>query len=403
MVTKSLWRPASNRSVTFFLFQVIMAKRKSDSEVQLPTKSTVTDYVINVIPKKPHQNYDRFMSQTSPSTVKSTVCLDESKMKAISELKDSGSPVKILNIKRNDDTKRSRYLSEIIISPMSMITEDDKAEVHFQLQDVEAPTYVKIKGIENLQDWTVVNVKGKLHGSLSGVVDQSCKDGSIKQMLEGALFYDETGCIYMTLWEDATTIVSEAGLSSHNIPCLTFDKVKVKVFIGSTYLSTTTETVISTCNESSLIDLRLPDRKVNAAEALDNISVDKIALVSNYSWFYVCQTCRKKLTDVSTIQNVRCSTCSTGQRIADCSTTFNIKIKPSDSSSWYTMFERVLRREFPDLEDSINSEMLSELLLSLENIKMIVDKKTNVVKEIRRESVEVENAKNEEDANKENE
>ena len=75
------------------------------------------------------------------------------------------------------------------------------------------------------------------------------------------------------------------------------------------------------------------------------------AYVSQFTLFYICQNCKKKITDLSTLKVIKCN-CNSVQRLKDCRRTYAIKIKlfPEDAVL-YTCFEDVLKKIFPDLPD----------------------------------------------------
>ena len=88
----------------------------------------------------------------------------------------------------------------------------------------------------------------------------------------------------------------------------------------------------------------------------------------------------KKITDA----NAECHFCGTLQRVADCQSTFTVKVKPTTEGEGYTLFEYVLRDGFPELPDNISASAVYEFLLSVESVMFQVNKRQKVIKEFKR-------------------
>ena len=129
-----------------------------------------------------------------------------------------------------------------------------------------------------------------------------------------------------------------------------FVNVKIREFRGEILLTTTEDTVCTsveldqpaspTADQISTEQLHtsLPDRyeKVKAA---------KIDLM-DYTAYYSCQNCFKRLSDVDTEPHQQC-VCGAYQRIEDCEKTVKIRIKINKQDQWLTMFDDALK-EFSD-------------------------------------------------------
>ena len=151
--------------------------------------------------------------------------------------------------------------------------------------------------------------------------------------------------------------------------------------MGILSLTTTSDTVISVIGEEMVLNTEAAE--IPAACFSEILEVGKIALVSNFPHFFICQNCPKKLTELITDANAECHLRGTLQRVADCQSTFTVKVKPT-TEQWYTLFEYVLRDGFPELPNNISASAVYEFLLSVESVLFQVNKRQKVIKEFKR-------------------
>ena len=99
-----IYQFSSSRSGPLFK----MAKCSLDSDFKQDS-STVSGYIKD-INSLPHMK-DRFFTislQTSPEKETSAICFDITKKKKMISFKESGSPVKLVNVRFNNDPKKTQ-------------------------------------------------------------------------------------------------------------------------------------------------------------------------------------------------------------------------------------------------------------------------------------------------------
>ena len=199
-------------------------------------------------------------------------------------------------------------------------------------------------------------------------------------MLDNSILTDETGSVKVTLWASNIKLVSQSIKQGH--PYFLFKSVKVKSFLSSPkHLATMAGSeieVLKTCPP------KLSDedqRTKNPEDHLQSVNVDRILLVSGYSEYAQCIHCKRKITDIATLSDIKCLVCGSSQRYADCNKKANVKVKVAVSNPWLTPFENVWKNVLP--EEVYGSEEVTKASLQLEFITAIVDTTSRVINEIR--------------------
>ena len=241
---------------------------------------------------------DRFFTislQTSPEKETSAICFDITKKKKMISFKESGSPVKLVNVRFNNDPKKT-HLSQVILNSQTVITTPEKSEVDFDM--TTATQFTAIESIHDVTEGTIINVKGYLVADLSSTTMRQTRDNRSIRMLEGCTLKDLNNpdtMIDLTLWEDSIDAVSKAFAEDNHV--LIFQNVRVRNFFKTQFLTTISNTTITVADDNIKPTLAmqsaLPARQHN--ERYQKISVKKVAFISHYSLYYNCQNCKKKL------------------------------------------------------------------------------------------------------------
>ena len=359
-----------------------MAKRSLGSDFKQDS-STVSGYIKD-INSLPHMK-DRFFTislQTSPEKETSAICFDITKKKKMVSFKESGSLVKLVNVRFNNDPKKT-HLSQVILNSRTVITTPEKSEVDFDM--ATATQFTAIESIHDVTEGTIINVKGYLVADLSSTTMRQTRDNRSIRMLEGCTLKDLNNpdtMIDLMLWEDSIDAVSKAFAEDNHV--LIFQNVRVRNFFQRQFLTTisnTTTTVADVDIKPTLaMQSALPARQHN--ERYQKISVKKVAFISHYSFYYNCQNCKKKVTDSTFLKNVKCDTCFAVQRLSDCNTTVTVKVTPEVEGPSYTVFEEVLCNFFTTLKPTLSADDVTDALLSASNITFTVDTMTKIVTKI---------------------
>ena len=359
-----------------------MAKRSLDSDFKQDS-STVSGYIKDI--NSLRQMKDRFFTislQTSPEKETSAICFHITKKKKMISFKESGSPVKLVNVRFNNDPKKM-HLSQVILNSRTVIATPEKSEVDFDM--ATATQFTAIESIHDVTEGTIISVKGYLVADLSSTTMCQTGDNRSIRMLEGCTLKDLNNpdtMIDLTLWEDSIDAVSKAFAEDNHV--LIFQNVRVRNFFQRQFLTTISNTTITVADDdikpTLAMQSALPARQHN--ERYQKISVKKVAFISHYSLYYNCQNCKKKVTDSTFLKNVKCDTCFAVQGLSDCNTTVTVKVTPEAEGPSYTVFEEVLCNFFTTLKPTLSADDVTDALLSASNITFTVDTMTKIVTNI---------------------
>ena len=124
---------------------------------------------------------------------------------------------------------------------------------------------------------------------------------------------------------------------------------------------------------------------IQSTDTLETIQAKQFVLVSLYTEYASCLNCKHKISDVS-VQDLKCPTCNTSQGLSDCEKKINVKVKLAVDSPWLTVFRHVWEDILPNVDGSDN--VTNALLNQLNNMTIVVDTFTRIIKEIRRNKPE---------------
>ena len=119
---------------------------------------------------------------------------------------------------------------------------------------------------------------------------------------------------------------------------------------------------------------------ISSIDILETIQVKQFMLVSSYTEYASCLNCKHKISDVS-VQDLKCPTCNTSQRLSDCENTINVKVKLTEDSQWLIQIKHVWEDILSNVNGSAN--VTNALLNQLKDMTIVVDTSTRIIKEIR--------------------
>ena len=234
-----------------------------------------------------------------------------------------------------------------------------------------APVYTIDQDLKS-SPGAVVTTEGYLLINEDEPVDQNCRDGMSKRMLDGNKLCFGESFINVTLWEDMIDFfLDNKNAGTHWFP---FINVKVRDFNQEKLLTTTSE---SACEV--VID---PPNAVPPSANIDHngtsvVRVEQVALIGDYSIYRCCINCSKKMAELSKLELQRCRACGCTQRVAECQKKVTLKLKLKlDDSNRVTAFENVLSF-FTD--DVTNADELFTAILASQNLEVTIKGQSNVL------------------------
>ena len=188
-------------------------------------------------------------------------------------------------------------LSEIVMNERSVIINPQPGEVDFErITNMAAPVYTIDQVLKSSPE-AVVTTEGYFLINEDDPVDQTCRDGMSKRMIDrNRLCFGET-FINVTLWEDMIDFVFDK--KNPGTHWFRFINVKVRDFNQEKLLTTTSE---STCEV--VID---PPNAVPPSANIDHsgtsvVRVEQVAVLGDYSIYPCCINCSKEMAELSLLQ-----------------------------------------------------------------------------------------------------
>lgn len=165
---------------------------------------------------------------------------------------------------------------------------------------------------------------------------------------EDCIIEDETGAISFHIWGPVIQHLQ-------NGKTYVFKNLTVRMYRGSTFLSTSPSTAVSSAEQSI--------EKISGPKLLENreqeVTAPKLKFASKLQVFTSCQVCHKRL-NVVMLDSIKCQQCGTRQRTTECKkeASAQICIQNGDSSDlWLSAFtshiEKLLEGSPITLQDSV--------------------------------------------------
>lgn len=191
---------------------------------------------------------------------------------------------------------------------------------------------------------------------------------------EDCVIEDQTGAIAFHVW---APILKQL----ENGKTYLFKNLTVRVFQGSTFLSTSPSTTLS-CAAQCVEEISGHKLLLNREQVL---KVQQLKFVSKLQVFSSCQICHKKLNNVF-LDSVKCQQCGTRQRTSTCKreATMQICINDGENDLWLSAFTghviKLLESSATTLHDSI--EDIEMQLMTVKDIIIRYDAQRNTVIEL---------------------
>ena len=328
-------------------------------------------YVNSYTPPKQGTNHFFFDFQT--------ICFDNTKSTIIQDYLHSGSPVKLRNIVFQDTD--SKYLAQVKLNARTIITTANNCQVEFNqkksITTDNAPV-IRVRDIQNFNDGDLVTIQALVSLSPNEPKTQKCCNGQYRLMPDNNILSDDTGSASLTLWSDNIDFIRENIEKGHKYFLL--KGIRVRTFLSTrksiTTIASSQIKVLDNCPpELSGVEPTIP-----STDTLETIHVKQFMLVSSYTEYASCLNCKCKISDVS-VQDLKCPTCNTSQRLSNCEKKIIVKVKLAVDSPWLTLFKHVWENILPNVNGSDN--VTNALLNQLKDMTIVVGTSTCIIKEIR--------------------
>ena len=331
-------------------------------------------YIRNVTPTKVSKKGNQYFSfevQQKERVVKA-VCFSPQKHKAVVESQEErGSPCKI--------TRFSPHVSEnntIWINPNTQINDAMETAIHFTKDECLKANAAacQTRNLNEIQVHQSVSIRGYIvFGDRQAEQIPSKKELTKR---EGCLV-DEFGNVPITLWNDQAISISPGYYD--------IEKIRIRQFMGIKYISSSPDTTFTKISDD-------PPPSITAKsvqDAIDSLKLDELIcdgkiISANVQIYYSCLSCSKRVL-YQQEKMLRCGSCQTRFLVKNASKTTAVKlaIKDDQDLKSYTLFtptlEAILLKHNAVNDDhrcltTIDEDMLCEIILSVEGLKLKLDK-----------------------------
>ena len=345
-------------------------------------------YVHSVSPEKVSNDgkkqYIEFKMQTGRKGYKRAVCFDKGLMSDISQLASDHSPLKMRNM--------SQTGTDIILTKRTKLEEANNSELDYEYCALPDDGNNE-KNIVHLE--YVTDAKSYPEGSLVSVTfiqtSTELKEvhygSKVSCLREKCALLDDSGWIPLTIWQAHFNSFEHGKIYA-------VGPLQVKEF-GTKYLSTTSKTTCKEIDDDVFLLEESSEVEEMIAEAMGSRTKrsEKFLFADNFSVAYLCRKCQRKITDVTTLNIMKCPSvsCKAVQRTKDCSQTATIRVafEEEGSTFWLTVKDRMLQEMLDVIKNKLgfdgeinlkSSETdIYTLVLSAEDFEVKFDANTHLL------------------------
>ena len=223
---------------------------------------------------------------------------------------------------------------------------------------------------DECSDMDLVNISAKIIS-----IEEMQIVGKDKLKLANTLISDGTETMILELWEEQTSVATEAETYS-------MEKVRVRVRNGAKRLGTTKETVMHKIVDARLENVSCDKEETNKLASTKCIKIDNINSIEKLKSFK-CVNCNKRLIQASAGLIVHCDKCDNTMRSSICEDGIWAKVVVSVNGEnvHLVLFENTLR-PFYEGKDP-NLELLLQTLLLQDNLEITFNSETKIMSTIR--------------------
>lgn len=264
-------------------------------------KVPISGYIHDTSPVKPSRNnytYFNFKFQSANGFCDG-VCFDKSLYNQVKQKDETQKSVRLSNYSLKRSLQNSNDMT-IVINKRTKI--ESISECPF---DHQAPSkrFIKISEIDNISDFTLVSVIGKVH-IRSEQSEVKVQERSVMKL--DCNIADDTSAIKLTLWDKNIPLVQEGQVYE-------IVNARVRSFQGEKYLSSNFDTIITTVKSDVRNMIVVPQLMENEESlSLNTITVNRIAGVQEIQRYAVCNSYRRRLSNLQSDLST-CDSCGLSQ------------------------------------------------------------------------------------------
>lgn len=264
-------------------------------------KVPISGYIHDTSPVKPSRNnytYFNFKFQSTNGFCDG-VCFDKSLYNQVKQKDETQKSVRLSNYSLKRSLQNSNDMT-IVINKRTKI--ESISECPF---DHQAPSkrFIKISEIDNISDFTLVSVIGKVH-IRSEQSEVKVQERSVMKL--DCNIADDTSAIKLTLWDKNIPLVQEGQVYE-------IVNARVRSFQGEKYLSSNFDTIITTVKSDVRNMIVVPQLMENEESlSLNTITVNRIAGVQEIQRYAVCNSCHRRLSNLQSDLSI-CDSCGLSQ------------------------------------------------------------------------------------------
>ena len=300
-------------------------------------------------------------------------------------------------MKQKEETQKSVRLSNYSLK-RSLQNNNDMTVVinkHTKIEgisecpfDHQAPSkrFMKISEIYDVSDFTLVSVIGKVHIRSEQSEEVKVQERSVMKL--DCNIADDTSAIKLTLWDKNIPLVLEGQVYE-------IVNARVRSFQGEKYLSSNFDTIITAVKSHERNMTVVPQLMENEDSfSLKSVIVNRIAGVQEIQRYAVCNSCRRRLSNLQSDVSV-CDSCGLSQiKTAADQTHFSVgvfiggehnvllKVLQDQVQTFIKLYnEQAESYNKINVENPTNSEIIAGFLAA-RNLKITFNSKTKLVSSI---------------------
>lgn len=309
------------------------------------------------------------------------VGFDASSHSTLKEHEDSKTAVLLSNVKENESSK------DIIYNQQSSLRIAPTFDIDFEYSpnltsppsftSVQPAVTITLAQVPTLKINQKVNVTATISLGSGKPKTVSLKATNKMTMVkEDCVLEDETGTANLHIWDEMITKVKSGSTYD-------FHNLNVKHFQGSTHLATTPITTFKEAKQQ-----RTP---VQGPALLENpekeVEVPKFKFVNKLSIFVACQSCKRKITEMSQQKYIKCKNCGVRQRQEECKrdASVQLKVEVDGQEMWLTAFTETIESLLAvskDVSLMSDSDTIEELLMDLHDINFSYNANRNIITKV---------------------
>ena len=218
-------------------------------------------------------------------------------------------------MKQKDETQKSVRLSNYSLKRSLHNSNDMTIAVNKRTKiesisecpfDHKAPPkrFRKISEIGDISDFTLVSVIGRVH-IRSEQSEVKVQERSVMKL--DCNIADDTSAIKLTLWDKNIPLVQEGQVYE-------IVNARVRSYQGEKYLSSSFDTIITTVRSEDARNMKVVSQLMEDEESIseNTIIVSRIGGVQEIQRYAVCNSCRRKLSNLQSDLSV-CDSCGLSQ------------------------------------------------------------------------------------------